>query len=120
MHYRYVIVGGGLAATAAIEGIRAHDREGGILLVSRENHMPYRRAPLSKDVWRGPYDLEQLSIRPASFYDEHKVEVRLRREVVEIDAENHVLWDERGDSVGCFPTTAFSSTFTPSPSTVPG
>ena len=27
---------------------------------------------------------------------------------------------ERGDSVGCFPTTACSSTFTPSPSTVPG
>src|SRR5690349_11921541 len=27
---------------------------------------------------------------------------------------------ERGDSVGCFPTTAYSSTFTPSPSTVPG
>jgi hypothetical protein len=27
---------------------------------------------------------------------------------------------ERGESVGCFPTTAPSSTFTPSPSTVPG
>ncbi len=100
MHYRYVIVGGGLAATAAIEGIRAHDRDGGILLLSRENHLPYRRAPLSKDVWRGPYDLEQLSIRSAEFYDTQRVEVRLRREVIEIDPENHVLWDERGDSVG--------------------
>ena len=27
---------------------------------------------------------------------------------------------ERGERAGCFPTTAFSSTFTPSPSTVPG
>ena len=27
---------------------------------------------------------------------------------------------ERGERVGCFPTTACSSTFTPSPSTVPG
>src|SRR3954451_18852816 len=27
---------------------------------------------------------------------------------------------ERGESDGCFPTTAYSSTFTPSPSTVPG
>ena len=27
---------------------------------------------------------------------------------------------ERGEREGCFPTTAFSSTFTPSPSTVPG
>ena len=100
MHYRYVIVGGGLAATTAIEGIRAHDRDGGILLLSRENHLPYRRSPLSKDVWRGPYDLEQLSIRGPEFYDAQRVEVRLRREVIEIDAEHHVLWDERGDSVG--------------------
>ena len=27
---------------------------------------------------------------------------------------------ERGERAGCFPTTAYSSTFTPSPSTVPG
>src|SRR6476469_951406 len=27
---------------------------------------------------------------------------------------------DRGDRVGCLPTTAYSSTFTPSPSTVPG
>jgi NADPH-dependent 2,4-dienoyl-CoA reductase/sulfur reductase-like enzyme len=100
MHYRYLIIGGGLAAASAVEGIRAHDRDGGILLVSRENHLPYRRAPLSKDVWRGPFDLERLSVHPAAFYDDHKVEVRLRREVVEIDTENHVVWDERGDSVG--------------------
>jgi NADPH-dependent 2,4-dienoyl-CoA reductase/sulfur reductase-like enzyme len=100
MHYRYVIIGGGMAAAAAIEGIRAHDRDGGILMVSRENHLPYQRAPLSKDVWRGPYDLEQLSIHPASFYDAHQVEVRLRREIVELDAEHKVMWDERGDSVG--------------------
>jgi len=100
MHYRYVIVGGGLAAAAAIEGIRARDRDGGILLVSRENHLPYRRAPLSKDVGRGGFDLEQLSVHAAEYYDAQQVEVRLRREVVEVDAEHRVLWDERGDSVG--------------------
>lgn len=100
MHYRYVIVGGGLAAASAVEGIRSRDREGGILLVTRENHMPYLRPPLSKDVWRGPYDLEQVSIRPASWYDDQGVEMRLRREIVELDAEHKVLWDERGDSSG--------------------
>jgi 3-phenylpropionate/trans-cinnamate dioxygenase ferredoxin reductase subunit len=100
MHYRYVIVGGGTAATAAIEGIRAHDGQGSILLVSRENHLPYARSPLSKDVWREAYDLERLSLRPAAWYDENGVEVRLRREIVELDAEHHVLWDERGDTVG--------------------
>jgi NADPH-dependent 2,4-dienoyl-CoA reductase/sulfur reductase-like enzyme len=100
MHYRYVIVGGGTAAAAAIEGIRAHDADGSILLVSRENHLPYRRGPLSKEAWGGTFDLDRLSLHAAAYYDELKVEVRLRREIVEMDAENHVLWDERGDSVG--------------------
>lgn len=100
MHYRYVIVGGGFAAASAIEGIRSRDREGGILLFSRENHLPYQRTPLSKDAWTPGYDLAQLAIHPDGYYDEMKVDVRLRREVVEIDTENRVLWDERGESVG--------------------
>jgi NADPH-dependent 2,4-dienoyl-CoA reductase/sulfur reductase-like enzyme len=100
MHYRYVIIGGGTAAAAAIEGIRAHDSDGGILLVSRENHLPYRRSPLSKEAWREGFELEQLSLHPAEYYDAHGVEVRLRREIVEMDAENRVVWDERGESFG--------------------
>ena len=34
-HYPFVIIGGGQAGAAAIEGIRAHDRDGRILLVKR-------------------------------------------------------------------------------------
>ena len=100
MHYRYVIVGGGLAAASAIDGIRSRDREGQILLFSRENHLPYHRPPLSKDAWTPEYDLGQLAIEPDGYYDALGVDVHLRREIVEIDTENRVLWDERGDSVG--------------------
>ncbi|MCC6348498.1 MAG: FAD-dependent oxidoreductase [Candidatus Eisenbacteria bacterium] len=100
MQYRYVIVGGGLAAASAIEGIRSRDREGGILLFSRENHLPYRRSPLSKDAWTPGFDLGALAVHPDSYYDEMQVEVRLRREVVELDPDSRVLWDERGESVG--------------------
>ena len=100
MHYRYVIVGGGLAAASAIEGIRSRDREGSILMFSRENHLPYRRTPLSKDAWAEGYDLGRLAIHPDGYYDEMKVDVRLRREIVEIDTDHQVLWDERGESVG--------------------
>ncbi|HTR97508.1 MAG TPA: FAD-dependent oxidoreductase [Candidatus Acidoferrales bacterium] len=100
MHHRYVIIGGGIAAAAAARGIRAHDREGSVLLVSRENHLPYRRGPLAREAWQGGFDLERLSIQPPEFYTENRIEVRLRREIVEIDADHHVLWDERGDSLG--------------------
>lgn len=99
MQTRYCIVGGGYAAAAAIEGIRAHDREGGILLLTRENHRPYRRPLLSKDLWYGTATIERLPMHPDEWYDEQKVDVRLRHEVIEVDADHRVLFDERGDEI---------------------
>ena len=46
MTYEYVIVGGGLTAASAVEGIRSVDPVGRILMLSRENHPPYHRPPL--------------------------------------------------------------------------
>lgn len=100
MHYRYVIVGGGLAAASAIEGIRSRDSEGSLLLCSRENHLPYLRPPLSKGAWREDFPLDRLAIHADGYYDAMRVDMRLRREIVEIDTEHRVLWDERGESVG--------------------
>lgn len=100
MHYRYVIVGGSIAGAAAIEGIRSRDADGNILLCSRENHLPYHRSPLSKDFLTGPADLDRLPVHPDGFYEAQRVDVRLRREVVEVDSEHKVFWDERGESVG--------------------
>ena len=94
-HYPYVIVGGGLAGASAIEGIRAHDRDGRILLISRENVEPYHRPPLSKDLWFGKSTLEKLPVHDAKFYAEQRVDVELRREVVELEASSHTLWDDR-------------------------
>jgi len=52
-HHKYLIVGGGLAADAAIRGIREVDRVGSILAVSDEDYPPYNRPPLSKALWKG-------------------------------------------------------------------
>jgi 3-phenylpropionate/trans-cinnamate dioxygenase ferredoxin reductase subunit len=50
---KYLIIGGGLAADAAIRGIREVDQTGSILAVSEEEYPPYNRPPLSKALWRG-------------------------------------------------------------------
>lgn len=94
MNYQYVIVGGGHAGAAAIAGIRAHDPTGSILLISRENHPPYRRPPLSKGLWTGKSNRDELPIHPEAFYREHKVDLVLRREVVELDPDHRRLWDD--------------------------
>ena len=99
MRVRYCIVGGGFAAAAAIEGIRSRDPEGTILLLSRENHRPYRRPLLTKDLWFGEATLDRLPLHPDEWYSEQRVDVRLRHEVVELDAENQRLWDASGDVI---------------------
>jgi NADPH-dependent 2,4-dienoyl-CoA reductase/sulfur reductase-like enzyme len=99
MKTRYCIVGGGIAAAAAIEGIRAHDHDGGILLLSRENHRPYRRSLLTKDLWNGTATVDLLPLHPDEWYAEQRVDVRLRHEIIEVDAGGRHLWDERGEVV---------------------
>ncbi|MDR7418974.1 MAG: FAD-dependent oxidoreductase [Armatimonadota bacterium] len=51
--YRYLVVGGGMTADAAVRGIRDVDPSGSIGLISAETHPPYARPPLSKGLWRG-------------------------------------------------------------------
>jgi NADPH-dependent 2,4-dienoyl-CoA reductase/sulfur reductase-like enzyme len=54
MHsYKYLVVGGGMTADAAIRGIREVDPQGSIGLISREPHLPYKRPLLSKGLWLG-------------------------------------------------------------------
>jgi 3-phenylpropionate/trans-cinnamate dioxygenase ferredoxin reductase component len=52
-HVKYLIIGGGLAADAAVRGIREIDQVGSILIVSDEKDPPYDRPPLSKALWTG-------------------------------------------------------------------
>ena len=53
MDTRYLIVGGGMTADAAVKGIREHDADGSIVLVGAETHPPYKRPPLTKGLWSG-------------------------------------------------------------------
>jgi 3-phenylpropionate/trans-cinnamate dioxygenase ferredoxin reductase component len=52
-NYKYVIVGGGMTADAAVRGIRERDESGNIAVLSDEPYPPYDRPPLSKKLWTG-------------------------------------------------------------------
>ncbi len=52
-NYEYLIIGGGMTAAAAVDGIRQVDLTGGIGLISAEADAPYDRPPLSKALWKG-------------------------------------------------------------------
>ena len=88
----YLIVGGGMTAAAAIEGIRAHDPDGVIVLVGGEQHPPYKRPPLSKKLWAGG-DEQSIWYDPAL----GGADAVLGRRVVALDLGGHRATDDEGD-----------------------
>jgi NADPH-dependent 2,4-dienoyl-CoA reductase/sulfur reductase-like enzyme len=89
---RHLIVGGGLTADAACKGIRDLDREGRIVVVSAEPHLPYARPPLSKALWKGK---DESTIWLGT--DELDVELRLGRRIVQLDLERRMARDDQGE-----------------------
>lgn len=52
-HYKYLVIGGGMTADAAIEAIRQTDPAAAVGMIGAEPSPPYNRPPLSKALWKG-------------------------------------------------------------------
>lgn len=81
----FAIVGAGLAASRAIEGIRETDQDATIVLIGEEDHIPYERPPLSKDVLMGKKPEESACTHSREWYDEQHVDLRLGTAATAID-----------------------------------
>ena len=99
-NYRYVIVGGGQTAASAVEGIRARDAEGSILLLAAEPELPYERPPLSKQLWLTDKPVAEVFPHPAAFYADNKVTLKLGAAATAIDAQRHAVRDAQGGEYG--------------------
>jgi 3-phenylpropionate/trans-cinnamate dioxygenase ferredoxin reductase subunit len=90
-HYKYFIIGGGMTADAAVQGIRGVDSSGSIGLISAETDPPYDRPPLSKALWKGT--------SPDSVWrktSEQNVTIHLGRRIMQVDPEGREATDETG------------------------
>jgi len=90
LHYQYLIIGGGMAADAAVRGIRELDANGSIALISMEPDPPYNRPPLSKGLWKGK-SLESIWHTP----DSRGVELFLGHTARALDPRNKRITDEQ-------------------------
>lgn len=90
---RYLIIGGGMTADAAIRGIREHDSDGKIVMVSKEDVPPYDRPPLSKGLWTKKKKVEQIW-RGTEKFD---VDFHLGREIVSLDPAHNICTDDQGN-----------------------
>ena len=90
-HYNYAVVGGGTAAAYAVEAIRAEDREGSIVMLSREELPPYDRTKVSKNFMQGDDAVDTLPLRDANFYPRIGVDFRAGAQVQALDLNKKAI-----------------------------
>ena len=91
-HYNYLIIGGGMTAEAAVQGIRSVDPAGEIGLFSEESDPPYNRPPLSKALWKGE-SVETIWRKT----DNQNVTFHLGRTVTAIESGSKHVIDAQGN-----------------------
>jgi NADPH-dependent 2,4-dienoyl-CoA reductase/sulfur reductase-like enzyme len=93
--YRYLIVGGGMAADAAARGIREVDPHGDIGVLCEEPDPPYGRPPLTKGLWKGEA-LESVWRKTADL----GVTLHLGKRAARLDPATRQVTDHRGATYG--------------------
>jgi NADPH-dependent 2,4-dienoyl-CoA reductase/sulfur reductase-like enzyme/nitrite reductase/ring-hydroxylating ferredoxin subunit len=84
---RVVIVGGGAAGFAAAEMLRREGFDGSLTLISSDDAAPYDRPNCSKDYLAGNAPEEWMPLRPDDYYQNQSIDLRLRTEAKEINAQ---------------------------------
>ena len=85
-HYDVLIVGAGHAGAQAAISLRQLGFEGSVAMIGDERDPPYERPPLSKEYFAGDKSFERILIRPATFWDERKIDMLLGKRVKNVDS----------------------------------
>ncbi len=96
---RFVIVGASLAGASAAAALREGGFDGEVHLIGAEPQLPYNRPPLSKGYLRGQERFEDQLVKPADYYAQQKIGLRLGVRVTRIDPTRRVVGLDRGEEV---------------------
>ena len=89
--YKYLIIGGGMTADAAVKGIRQVNTSDRIGIISNEANPPYDRPPLSKALWKGD-PIEKIWRKTEA----GNVDIHLSRTVKSVDVKKKTVVDDHG------------------------
>ena len=95
IRYQFLIVGGGMTADAAVEGIRERDPGGTIGLIADETDPPYNRPALSKGLWKGE-PVEKIWRGTG----DRGATLHLGRRALTLDPGAHSVTDDHGETYG--------------------
>src|SRR5262244_2709833 len=94
-----VIVGASLAGGTAAVTLREEGFDGDIVLIGAEAQVPYNRPPLSKGYLRGQDRFEDQLVKPASYYAEQRIQLKLGVRATAIDPKQKLVELESGERV---------------------
>jgi nitrite reductase (NADH) large subunit len=93
----YIIVGNGAAGNLCAETIRKYDKEGTILIFSREKYQFYY-IPGLPEYLSGGRPLSRLIIREENWYRDNRIELQMETEITRIDASNKIAFTGQGQA----------------------
>lgn len=94
------VVGASLAGLRAAEALRREGFDGTIHLIGDEQHAPYDRPPLSKEILAGTKDAEATALLPAEKLDALELEAHYGRAATSLDVASLTLALDDGTSLG--------------------
>jgi len=94
-----VIVGASLAGGTAAATLREEGFDGDIVLIGAESQLPYSRPPLSKGYLRGQDRFDDQLVKPASYYAEQRIQLKLGVRATAIDPKQKLVELEGGERV---------------------
>jgi 3-phenylpropionate/trans-cinnamate dioxygenase ferredoxin reductase component len=97
--HHVVIVGAGHSGGSAAAALRTAGHKGRITLIGTERHPPYERPPLSKELLAGTIPHEKTYLRPAPFYGENSIELKLGATGIAIDRKGQRIELADGDTI---------------------
>lgn len=106
-----IIVGAGHGGAQAAIALRQNGYAETITIIGREPEIPYERPPLSKEYLAREKPFERIQIRPAAFWADKSVAMKLGAEVVAVEPEaklvalasgerlayDHLIWAAGGE-----------------------
>ncbi len=93
------IVGASLAGLNAAEALRREGFDGPVTLIGAENHLPYDRPPLSKQVLAGDWEPERAALTDPEELEDDGIEARLGLRATALDLDARQLTLHTGETV---------------------
>ncbi|OYU34214.1 FAD-dependent oxidoreductase [Novosphingobium sp. PASSN1] len=95
-----LIVGAGHGGANCAVQLRQLGFAGSIAIIGEEPELPYERPPLSKDYLAGDKEFERMLLRPASFWADRNVTMRMGETVTTVDAAARTVTTAAGATIG--------------------